>query len=42
MLVTACFSGTPGNAALKYYNYVKDGNYEKCVDGIAFKEGNYC
>ncbi len=39
IMVTACSSNTPSGAALKYYNYVKDGNYEKYVEGIAFKEG---
>lgn len=38
IIVMACSSNTPGGAALKYYNDVKNGNYEAYVDGIAFKE----
>ena len=38
LLVMACSSNTPGGAALKYYNDVKNGNYEAYVEGIAFKE----
>ena len=38
IIVMACSSNTPGGAALKYYNDVKNGNYEAYVEGIAFKE----
>ena len=38
IIVMACSSYSPGGAALKYYNDVKNGNYEAYVEGIAFKE----
>lgn len=34
----ACSPSTPGGAAKKYAECIKEGNYEKFVDGIAMKK----
>lgn len=38
MLMTSCTPSTPGAAAKKYSEYLKSGDYDKFVDGIAYKE----
>ena len=37
-LFASCSSKTPGSAAKKYMEYVKDGDFEKFADGIMYKE----
>ncbi len=40
LLITfaACSAGSPGEAAKKYANYLKNGDYEKFAEGIAMSE----
>lgn len=35
-LFSACSSNSPGEAAKKYANHLKNGDFEKWVDGVAF------
>lgn len=40
--ITACSSSkstSPGDAAISYMEYLKDGQYEKFVDGLYFESG---
>lgn len=37
-LFSACSSNSPAEAAKKYANYLKNGDFDKWVDGVAFGE----
>lgn len=38
LLTVACSPSSPSAAAKKYSEYLKSGNYDKFVEGIAFKD----
>ncbi len=38
LLFSACSSNSPSEAAKKYATYLKNGDFEKWVDGVAFGE----
>ncbi|MCD8029365.1 MAG: DUF4878 domain-containing protein [Bacteroides sp.] len=38
LTLAACSAGSPGEAAKKYANYLKSGNYEKFAEGIAMSD----
>lgn len=39
LMFTSCAEMTPGKAAVKYVNYLKDGKYEKYVDAMYQEDG---
>ncbi|MDD4821710.1 MAG: DUF4878 domain-containing protein [Bacteroidales bacterium] len=39
LMFTSCAEMTPGEASVKYYNYLKDGKYEKLVDVMYQEDG---
>ncbi len=39
LMFTSCAEMTPGKAAVKYVNYLKEGKYEKYVDAMYQEDG---